>query len=129
MAAVEAGEQLGGDSPPALKPQFSEGVDEGAAPSTTSTVTHFLGWREGWGWVWFHLVWCRALLLIGARCHHKMCSEEMVRRVTELAGNALAKGMTLESRLWCKRDMAYLQQLEETRDETALRGPWEMFVH
>lgn len=79
--------------------------------------------------MWFHLVWCRALLLAGALCHRKPCSEEMVRRVTELAGNALAKVMTLESRLWCKRDMAYLMQLEETRHKIALRGPWEMFVH
>ena len=128
FAAGETGEQLGGESPPAPKPQFSESAGRGAAPSTTGTVPHLLGWREGWGWLWFRSVWCRALLLAAAPSHHELWDEEMLWRVTELARDALANIMTLEGRLWCKRDMAYLRQSEGTRDKTALRGPWKIFV-
>lgn len=124
FAAGEAGNHLGGEIPPAPKPWFSESAFGVAFPSTTSVVSQLLGWRDGRGWLWFRSAWCRALLLAAAPRPHEPCDEEMLQRDAELAQDALAKVTSFKTKLWRKRDTAYLRQPEGTGD----RGLWKMLV-
>lgn len=77
----------------ATKPWFSESTDRCKSP----TVFRLLGWREWW-WFMVFSVWCRAQSPApqGFTCHHELCNERMLWRVTDLAWSASAKVMTLE---------------------------------